>query len=212
MVGDRRRRWPGGGGGDARSVCPVLAAVARRPGALGSPRAVAPRRMTRGRRVLQQWPGSYVSERRPVACAHLVRARAVRACRAIDVRGRPAHVCPPVLCPRCDRAVLSSYLDGESARTTPPTAPAFLPGVSPPVRPCPARSHLVSLRLVRLRPARSRPVRPNPHDAIAHVCIVRARAMRVGCVRLRPARWGVVFVQGFAYVHLVVALVPPPPS
>ena len=33
--------------------------------------------------------------------------------------------------------------------------------------------------------------------------------MRVGCVRLRPARWGVVFVQGFAYVHLVVALVPP---
>ena len=65
----------------------------------------------------------------------------------------------------------------------------------------------MSLRLVRLRPARSRPVRPNPHDAIAHVCIVRARAMRVGCVRLRPARWGVVFVQGFAYVHLVVALV-----
>ena len=97
-----------------------------------------------------------------------------------------------------------TYLDGETARTTRPTAPAFSPGVSTPVRPCPARSHLVSLRLVR-----SRPVRPNPHDAIAHVCFVRARAMRVGCVRLRPARWGVVFVQGFAYVHLVVALVPP---
>ena len=32
--------------------------------------------------------------------------------------------------------------------------------------------------------------------------------MRVGCVRLRPARWGVVFVQGFAYVHLLGALVP----
>ena len=102
-----------------------------------------------------------------------------------------------------------TYLDGESARTTPPTAPAFSSGVSPRVRPYLARSHLVRLRLVRLRPARSRPVRPNPHDAIAHVCIVRARAMRVGCVRLRPARWGVVFVQGFAYVHLVVALVPP---
>ena len=27
-------------------------------------------------------------------------------------------------------------------------------------------------------------------------------------MRLRPARWGVVFVQGFAYVHLVVVLVP----
>ena len=26
-------------------------------------------------------------------------------------------------------------------------------------------------------------------------------------MRLRPARWGVVFVQGFVYVHLVVALV-----
>ena len=25
---------------------------------------------------------------------------------------------------------------------------------------------------------------------------------------MRPARWGVVFVQGFAYVHNVVALVP----
>ena len=30
-----------------------------------------------------------------------------------------------------------------------------------------------------LRPARSRPVRPNRHHAIAHVCIVRARSMRV---------------------------------
>ena len=27
-------------------------------------------------------------------------------------------------------------------------------------------------------------------------------------MRLRPARWGVVFVQGFAYVHLLGALVP----
>ena len=90
------------------------------------------------------------------------------------------------------------------------------------------RRRLVRLRLVRLRPARSRPVR---HNAIAHVCIVHATMLLrrfalytpqcycaclhctrpchacVGCVRLRPARWGVVFVQGFAYVHLVVALV-----
>ena len=137
-------------------------------------------------------------------CAHVAPSMYVAALRTF---ARPCCVLG-VLVQLCRR----TYLDGESACTTPPTAPALLPGVLTPVRSCPARSNLARLRLVRLRPARSRPVRPNPHDAIAHVCIVRARAMRVGCVRLRPARWGVVFVQGFAYVHLVVALVPPPPS
>ena len=136
-------------------------------------------------------PGVSTPVRPCPARLHLVQLRLVRLRPA-----RPSWVLG-VLVQFCRR----TYLDGESARTTLPTAPVFSPDVSRLVRPRPARSHPV-----RLRPARSRPVRPNRHHAIAHVCIVRARAMRVGCVRLGPARWGVVFVQGFAYVHLVVAL------
>ena len=184
MAGGRRRRWPGGGGGGARSACPVLAAVARRPGALGSPRAVAPRRMTRGRRVLQQWPGSYVSERRPVACAHLVRARAVRACRAIDVRGRPAHVCPSVLCPRCARAVLSSYLDGEIARTTPPTAPAFSPARAVMLVPAPY-VHVQCLLLPLLHPVRTPAMRRWRRFALCGLSCS-------GCAMCVPVRAGAV--------------------
>ena len=175
-------------------------------------------------------------------CAHVAPSMYVAALRTF---ARPCCVLG-VLVQFCRR----TYLDSESARTTPPTAPAFSSGVSPRVRPYPARSHLVRLRLVRLRPARLRPVRHNAiahvcivvrlrparsrpvrHNAIAHVCIVHATMLLrrfalytpqcycaclhctrpchacVRCVRLRPARWGVVFVQGFAYVHLPVAIV-----
>ena len=104
-------------------------------------------------------------------CVHVAPSMYVAALRTF---ARPCCVLG-VLVQFCRR----TYLDSESARTTPPTAPAFSLGVSTPVRPCPARLHLVRLRLVRLRPARSRPVRPNRHHAIAHVCSVRARAMRV---------------------------------
>ena len=157
-------------------------------------------------------------------CAHVAPSMYVAALR---VFARPCCVLC-VLVQFCRR----TYLDGESARTTPPTAPAFSSGV----RPCPARLRLVRLRpvrrnaaahvciVVRLRPARLRPVR---HNAVARVCIVHATMLLrrfalytpqcccaclhctrpchacVGCVRLRPARWGVVLVQGFAYVHLV---------
>ena len=184
MAGGRRRRWPGGGGGGARSACPVLATTARRPGALGLPRAVALRRMTGGRRhpatMGRTCPSAGLWPVRTLCvlalCVHVVPSMYVAALRTF---ARPCCVLG-VLVQFCRR----THLDSESARTTPPTAPAFSLGVSTPVRPCPARLHLVRLRLVRLRPARSRPVRPNRHHAIAHVCIVRARAMcvLVACV------------------------------
>ena len=166
----------------------MLAATARRPGALGLPRAVALRRMTGGRRhpatMGRTCPSAGLWPVRTLCvlalCVHVAPSMYVAALRTF---ARPCCVLG-VLVQFCRR----TYLDGESARTTPPTAPAFSPGVSTPVRPCPARLHLVQLRLVRLRPARSRPVRPNRHHAIAHVCIVRARAMHVCIVRARAMR------------------------
>ena len=155
---------------------------------MGLPRAVALRRMTGGRRhpatMGRTCPSAGLWPVRTscvlALCAHVAPSMYVAALRMF---ARPCCVLG-VLVQFCRR----TYLDGESARTTPPTAPAFSPGVSTPVRPCPARLHLVQLRLVRLRPARSRPVRPIRHHAIAHVYIVRARAMHVCIVRARAMR------------------------
>ena len=188
----------------------MLAATARRPGALGLPRAVALRRMTGGRRhpatMGRTCPSAGLWPVRTLCvlalCVHVAPSMYVAALRTF---ARPCCVLG-VLVQFCRR----TYLDSESARTTPPTAPAFSPGVSTPVRPCPARSDLVRLRLVRLRPAPCAiapcaPKSPPCYCACLHCA--RPCYACVGCVRLRPARWGVVFVQGFAYVHLVVALV-----
>ena len=166
----------------------MLAATARRPGALGLLRAAALRRMTGGRRhpatMGRTCPSAGLWPVRTLCvlalCVHVVPSMYVAALRTF---ARPCCVLG-VLVQFCRR----THLDSESARTTPPTAPAFSLGVSTPVRPCPARLHLVRLRLVRLRPARSRPVRPNRHHAIAHVYIVRARAMHVCIVRARAMR------------------------
>merc|ERR1719453_674086 len=154
-----------------RRRCAERLSGACRPGALGLPRAVALRRMTGGRRhpatMGRMRPNAGLWPVRTLCvlalCVHVAPSMYVAALRTF---ARPCCVLG-VLVQFCRR----TYLDSESARTTPPTAPAFSPGVSTPVRPCPARSHLVRLRLVRLRPARSRPVRPN---SIAHVCIVHA--------------------------------------
>ena len=133
-------------------------------------------------------------------CAHVAPSMYVAALRTF---ARPCCVLG-VLGQFCRR----TYLDGESARTTPPTAPAFSSGVSPRVRPYLARSHLVRLRLVRLRPARSRPVRPNPHDAIAHVCIVRARAMRVLVACVCALRAGALCLCRDLSMYTLLSLVP----
>ena len=133
----RRRGGQRGGGGSARSACPVLAVAARRAGALVSSRAVAPRGLPRGAafRGPVRGPDAAAARqesaeglRAPCGCACRLRMQRHYCVRQRCTSMRRRAVCAKCVC----SAIVRTYMPGGYDSTTPPSAPVHTPGLPTP--------------------------------------------------------------------------------